>query len=42
MSKQKCKKCANWEECPIRQGEYCVPVRKIKRSKKNGKFNYNH
>ena len=32
--KQKCKKCPAWECCPIRQGEYCVPVRKARKEKK--------
>lgn len=36
MSQSKiCQKCPNWENCPIRQGEYCVPVRKVKREKKH-------
>ena len=37
--KKKCNKCPNWEQCPIRQGDYCVPVRKTRKEKKNEKLN---
>ena len=34
----KCRKCSGWEDCPIRQGIYCVPVRKVRKQsrRKNG------
>ena len=31
----KCLKCAGWEYCPIRSGEFCNPVRKVRRGKKH-------
>ena len=30
----KCKHCQGWENCPIRKGDLCVPVRKVRKEKK--------